>query len=97
MKHHQDLFDLVKKLKKYQDKKAFIFSTRGARLIITGHQELKASLKTKGFKIIGEFSCLSHDSVGPLRLVGGINKGRPNKKDIKRAQEFAKSLLKNRS
>jgi len=49
-------------------------------------------LNRKEFNIIGEFNCLGFDYNGPLKLIGGINKGRPNKRDIQKARLFAKSL-----
>ena len=33
-------------------------------------------------------------SWGPLKLVGGINKGRPNSDDLKNAENFIKDLVK---
>ena len=47
----------------------------------------------KGFRIIGEFSCKGYDTFGPLKFIGGINKGKPDEKDLKRAREFAKTLI----
>jgi len=41
---------------------------------------------------VGEFNCLGWDNVGPLKFIGGINKGRPNENDIKKAKEFAKMM-----
>ncbi len=50
----------------------------------------------KTFEIIGEFSCLGLDTIGPLKLVGGINKGHPDEKDLDDARKFAIGL-KNRA
>jgi hypothetical protein len=30
--------------------------------------------------------------VGPFKLIGGINKGRPDEKDLKQAEIFARGL-----
>jgi hypothetical protein len=46
----------------------------------------------KGFTIIGEFSCKGFNTFGPLKLVGGINKGRPNESDLNKAENFARCL-----
>lgn len=93
-KHHQSLLDFVKKIPKQNNKKAFIFSTRGAKMIKTGHSKLKSLLITKGFSIIDEFSCPGWDTFGPLKFVGGLNKKKPDKKDIIKAQDFALEILK---
>jgi flavodoxin len=56
---------------------------------------IKKLLKDKKFEIIGEFDCLGHDSNGLFKFIGGINKGRPNKKDKKWAINFAKKIKQN--
>lgn len=73
----------------------FIFSTSGAGGGITLHKTLKTKLINKGFKIIGGFNCKAWDTFGPLKLIGGINKGHPDKQDLEKAREFAKKLLRN--
>ena len=91
-KHHKLLLDFVRMLPE-QRKKAFIFSTSGIGLPNLGHSALRKELVKKGFKIVGEFSCRGHDSVGFLKYIGGINKNRPNRKDLKKARDFAKKLV----
>jgi flavodoxin len=54
---------------------------------------LKEKLENKGMKVLGGFSCKAWDTYGPFKLMGGINKGRPNEEDLKKAREFAKGLL----
>jgi len=46
----------------------------------------------RGFTIAGEFSCRGWDTFGLLKLIGGINKGRPDEQDLKRAEDFARHL-----
>jgi len=92
-KHHKTLLNLADNLPQVTDKKAFIFSTSGR----TGnaskfHKQLKEKLQSKGFNIVGEFNCAGFDTYGPLKIVGGINKGRPNENDLKQAEAFAQSL-----
>jgi flavodoxin len=94
-KHHESLLDFVDKLPMLRNKKTFIFSTSGLRKIPFFHdfdKPLKERLQRKGFDIIGEFSCRGLDTYRATKLVGGINKGRPNAKDLKQAEDFAKSL-----
>ena len=92
-KHSQHLLNCVQKWRTVTPKKAFIFSTRGAGSYIKHHRALRNILQDKGFQIIDEFSCKGFDSVGPLKLFGGINRGRPDEKDLRRAEYFAIKLL----
>ncbi len=89
----KSLLELTDKLPQVTDKKAFIFSTSGR----TGnapkfHKQLREKLQAKGFNIVNEFNCAGFDTFGPLKLVGGTNKERPNPDDIKQAEAFAQSL-----
>ena len=91
-RHHPSLLRLIdsSELKK---KKVFIFSTRGDKFSWkVGHRMLKKKLLAKKCKIIGEFSCLAWDNVGPLKYIGGINRGRPNKDDLRNAENFARKI-----
>jgi len=92
-KHHKKLFELLDKMPTFDNKKAFIFSTRGSGLKTIYHQSLRNKLKQKGFQIIGEFSCSGWDTFGVLKIIGGIKKGHPDKSDLKKAKKFAKSLF----
>ena len=89
-KHHERLLDFVRHLPK-MDKKAFIFSTSGL-VMKRNHRILRNLLKEKGFDIIGEFYCKGYDTYSFLRYIGGINRGRPNEKDMRRARNFASRL-----
>lgn len=94
-KHDKALLDLVGTLPLVNNKKAFIFSTSGireGRFINNFNRQLKRKLLAKGFTISGVFSCRGFDTVGPLKLIGGIRKGRPNEQDLEAAANFAKEL-----
>jgi len=97
-KHHKALLKLADKLPIMKNKKVFIFSTRGIGPVWFYHRPLKKKLLEKGFNIIGEFSCRSFDTylfdkyVPLLRFTGGLNKGRPNAKDLEKARIFARGL-----
>jgi flavodoxin len=90
-KFHKTLLQFVKGLPAVTGKQSFIFSTRGAGEG-RGHAALKEMLVDRGFSIAGEFSCKGWDTVGPLKLFGGINKGRPNAEDVEDARVFARGL-----
>jgi flavodoxin len=104
-KHHKSLFELVGILSHVTDRKAFIFSTcgipgafaktissQGEETAATQHLELREKLKSKGYKIIGEFCCPGFNTNSFLKWFGGINKGRPDVQDLKSAEMFACKL-----
>jgi flavodoxin len=98
-KHHASLLDLADRLPKVPGKEAFLFSTCGVpevgmsrELARRNHLTLRERLEPKGYRIIDEFSCVGWNTNSFLRLFGGINKGRPDAQDLKRAQEFARKL-----
>ena len=94
--HHKKIINLVEKLPHFVGKKAFIFSTCGGdeKEIETNHDKLRKKLQEREFDIMGEFSCKGWDSFGPLKLLGGINKDRPNEQDLKDAENFIKEIRK---
>lgn len=88
-KHHKNLLKLAENLTK-MEKKAFIFSTSGgANENYKDHKALKTTLVEKGCTIVDEFNCRGWDTVGPLVLIGGLNKGRPDESDLEKAKQFA--------
>ena len=90
--HHNSILQLVEKLPVVKGKKAFVFCTSGVSK--NYNKSLKEKLIAKGFQVVGEFSCRGFDTFGPLKLIGGIKKGRPNEEDFRKAREFAHSFLK---
>ena len=90
-KHDKSLLDLADSLPHVTNKKVFLFSTAG----ITGkskasndHKTLQEKLESKGYMIVDEFQCKGFNTNSFLRLFGGMNKGRPNSKDLKHAKDF---------
>lgn len=99
--HHKLILEFADKLPQVTNKNAFIFSTYGApgialykEFISENHLQLREKLKSKGYKIIGEFGCGGFNTNGFLKLFGGINRGRPDAEDLKQAEEFARNLIK---
>lgn len=78
-------------LDEVENKDAFTFITNGNG---KPNKWLNEKLSEKGFKVLGDFNCKGFDTYGPIKLVGGHNKGHPNKEDLKNAEFFAKSLEK---
>ena len=95
-RNHRGLIKLAKKLSSMAGKSSFIFSTSGDKNhnIQKWHRALRDILKEKGFKILDEFNCLGWDTIGPLMLFGGINRGRPNERDMENAKDFSRNILK---
>jgi len=94
-KHHESLLSFVDRLPTVRKKKGFIFSTSGLRKILFVHnfdKPLKEKLQRKGFDLIGEFSCRGYDTSRAAMIVGGINRGRPDTRDLRQAEDFAKRL-----
>lgn len=91
-KSHKNLLKLADSLPKIE-KRAFIFSTAGgANENMKDHKALKEKLEAKGFRIVDEFSCRGFDTFGPLFIIGGLNKGKPDEKDVENAKQFAMKL-----
>jgi flavodoxin len=97
-KHDESLLKLADNLPELNNKNVFIFSTAG----ITGkskvhkdHSMLRGKLESKGYTIVDEFQCKGFNTNSFLRLFGGMNKGRPNVRDLKNAEDFAVNLKEN--
>lgn len=75
-------------------KQAFVFTTSGlpclARLWV---RPLEAALMRAGFTVTAGFHCRGFDTWGPLGLVGGINRGHPDARDLERATVFGRRIL----
>ena len=91
-KHDESLLKLADELPGMNNKNVFLFSTAG----ITGkskvhkdHSMLREKLESKGYTIVDEFQCKGFNTNSFLRFFGGMNKGRPNVKDLKNSEEFA--------
>ncbi|OPY25763.1 MAG: flavodoxin [Methanocella sp. PtaU1.Bin125] len=102
-KHDISLLDLADRLPPAAGGKSFLFSTNGAPAslfdermsrdqLAKNHRLLKEKLQAKGYVIVGEFSCPGLNTNRFLKHIGGLNKGRPNGEDLKRAEEFARGL-----
>ena len=102
-KHHESLFTLADALPQGNGKKVFIFSTFGApaglydekglkEFVTENHSLLRDKLQSKGYTVIDEFSCPGFNTNSFLKYFGGLNKGRPNAKDLKKAEECAQHL-----
>ena len=68
----------------------FVYTYGGAKG--TGAKTVAEVAKEKGCPVLGTFSCKGYDTFGPFRLVGGIAKGHPNKRDLENARKFYQDI-----
>jgi flavodoxin len=94
-KHYQPLLDFADRLPPVNQKNSFIFSTAaltGEKKREEDHSTLRKKLESKGYEIVDEFQCKGFNTNSFMRFFGGMNRGRPNEKDLKNAEEFAQKL-----
>lgn len=95
--HYKPLLDFADRLPEADKKPGFIFSTsaiQGEIKVAKDHSLLRQKLQSKGYIILGEFSCKGFNTNSFLKYFGGMNKGKPDHEDLKHAEEFALSLVK---
>jgi hypothetical protein len=56
------------------------------------HAPLRGKLKVKGYEVIGEWGCAGFNTNAFLKYFGGVNKGRPNDRDLALAEAFAREI-----
>ncbi|MEV3987294.1 flavodoxin family protein [Streptomyces sp. NPDC049837] len=90
---HPHLTDFVKALPPGHGR-TFVFATSGLPEIPLAPftRPLVRLLEGKGLQVEGSFSCRAFDTWAPFKLVGGINKQRPNAGDLAAARAFAEGL-----
>jgi 8-oxo-dGTP diphosphatase / 2-hydroxy-dATP diphosphatase len=93
-RHHASLFSVMEKLGEIKNKRFFIFSTSGSGNNIFNKPDdlLKKKLSSKGARVLDSFGCRGHDTFGFFKLIGGLNKGHPDEKDLQSAKAFAEKL-----
>lgn len=91
---HPRLWELVRRLPRSDGGSVFTFFTSGGRELplLSYGRRIRRELASKGFIVLDSFSCLGLDTFGPLRLIGGVNKGRPDRRDLDRAAAFAERI-----
>ena len=94
-KRHLLMMEFVDLLPHEPSKKAFIFSTAGISnkgKTATDHSSIRDKLEAKGYSVIGEFQCPGLNTNSFLKYFGGMNKGRPNAKDLKEVEVLANKI-----
>ena len=93
-KHDKSIMEFVEKV---CDKEAytFVFSTSGSSGFLKNNKPLVDLLKSKNKVVLGSFGCKGLDKFFVFKLLGGISKGHPDKKDCSEAQKFILNVIKN--
>lgn len=72
-------------------KPVFFMYTYGAKK--DGYTKaVREAVQRRSAVILGEYGCMGFDTFGPLKLIGGIAKGRPNDEEVRDAVRFFNSL-----
>jgi hypothetical protein len=77
------------------NKNVFIFSTAALtkdKKRDKDHSALREKLESKGYLVVDEFQCKGFNTNSFMRFIGGMNRGRPNAKDLKNAEECAQKI-----
>ncbi|WP_329560409.1 flavodoxin family protein [Kitasatospora sp. NBC_01266] len=93
-KFHPRLRRFVRSLPQEERGRAFVFATSGLPepRLRPFSRPLVRLLEQKGYAVGDVFSCRGYDTWLPFRLVGGINKARPDAGDLALAHAFAQGL-----
>ncbi len=102
--HYPPILDLAGRLPPGAGRRTFIFSTCGMpaafargpefeRQVSDNHSALRERLRDRGYEIAGEFACVGFNTNSFLKFFGGLNRGRPDAGDLRRAEDFAKGLV----
>ena len=83
-KFHQSVLDFARE-RLPRGKRVFFLCTYGGK---ADTRAIASSVREREAVVLGEFGCKGFDTFGPFRLVGGINKGRPNGADLEDARRF---------
>ena len=54
---------------------------------------VKEKALEKDAVLVGEYGCKGYNTYGPWKLIGGMNKNHPDKKDLDEAVQFFESIL----
>ncbi|MBL8819031.1 MAG: flavodoxin family protein [Planctomyces sp.] len=91
-RHHPEILKLAETINP-PPQVVFLFSTAGLPFLkLLQHGALRRRIKRRSILIMGEHCCRGWDTVGPLWLMGGINRQHPNATDLAKTRTFAHTL-----
>ena len=90
---HKSILELLERTS-FSGKPCFLVTTSGFPSVFFNDYEkkIRAELSKNGLEVFDSFTCRGHDEYGPLKYIGGMYKTRPNKKDLKKARQFAEKV-----
>lgn len=91
LRYHAQIRKWLAKEDSLKEKRIFLFATYGFDSE-NFHNHMIKLLEDRGAEIVGTFGTVAYDTFGPLKMVGGINKGRPDEEDLKKAEAFAADI-----
>ena len=91
-KFHDSVLRFAEK-KLTRGKKVFLMYTCGMKRK-NYTDAIREIIEAKGTQLLGVYDCPGFDTLGPLKFIGGISKGRPNGEDITGAVEFFRKIIK---
>ena len=87
----KNIEELLDKILDSDVKNLFFIYNSGIRKV-RYEKKLIKRLEEKNKICLGIFSCKGFDKYGPFKLIGGINKGKPNEKDIQNLIKFFENI-----
>jgi len=88
---HASVLKFAEKNLPYGRKVFFLYTCGMKRKNYT--DDIKRITVSKGAQVLGVYDCPGFDTFGPLKLIGGIAKGRPNNIDIAGAVQFVDGIM----
>jgi menaquinone-dependent protoporphyrinogen IX oxidase len=99
-KHHTAILNFVDKIPEGMRKNSFIFSTSGIsrkfavkNSVDDPHTVIRNMLQKKNWVIKGEYNCAGWNTNSFLKFFGGMNRGKPDQKDLAEAERFGMELV----
>ena len=90
-KFSKNIEDLLNKILDSDIKNLFFIYTSGVGKV-RYEKKLIKRLEEKSKICLGIFSCKGFDNYGPFKLIGGINKGKPNEENTQNLIDFFKNI-----
>ena len=90
-KFSKSIEELLNKILDSDIKNLFFIYTSGVGKV-RYEKKLIKRLEEKNKICLGIFSCKGFDNYGPFKLIGGINKGKPNEEDTQNLIDFFKNI-----
>ena len=87
----KNIEELLDKILDSDVKNLFFIYTSGIGKV-RYEKKLIKRLEEKNKICLGIFSCKGFDNYGPFKLIGGINKGKPNEKDTQNLIKFFENI-----